>query len=333
MKHRSVGFGILETLLFLVIAGLVGFIGWYVYDANKKASGTLDKLPDAVGSTEFLPHKKIVAVGDIACDPSDNNFSGDNQLFCQSKKTYELLETIKPDAVLILGDIQYEDGALEKFNKSYDKDWGKAKNITYPVPGNHEYGVDEAKDYFSYFGSRAGEPGKGYYGLDLGSWHIIALNSNCEHISGCGRNSEQAVWLEQELAKSQPYCSLAFWHHPRFTSGKYTADGDAAGRTEAFWNILFEHKAELVLNGHDHIYERFAPQSPAGKPNEIGLRQFTVGTGGKNLYQQQSQKPNSEKVIDNNFGVLALELYEKSYKWQFVSTQNKVLDSGSGNCH
>jgi 3',5'-cyclic AMP phosphodiesterase CpdA len=331
MPNRQSGFSILEPLLFLLAAAFVGLAGWYVYKTNQLASDTLDNLAD-ISTAKPANATRVAAAGDIACDPNDKHFSGSDSSYCQMERTYTLLSALKPDAVLALGDLQYENGELDKFNASFDKNWGKLKAKTYPAPGNHEYVTPGAAGYFGYFGERAGDPAKGYYSFNVGSWHMIALNSNCSDIGSCAVGSAQYQWLEQDLKTSPKACTLAFWHHPRFTSGRYSESTDTTGRMGAIWELLQNYQADVVLSGHDHLYERFAPQNSSASSNPAGIRQFTVGTGGKVLYKKGSSKPNSEVLIDDQFGVLVLDLYAKAYKWQFVSTDNKVLDGGHQQC-
>lgn len=328
MRKNQYGFSIIELLLLIVVVGGIAATGWYVYGSSKPLTPLV---------TRPIAPKEIVAIGDIACDPQDSHFLAPDSAHCQSKATHALLNNLQPDAVLALGDLQYENATQDKFMQSYDKDWGQEKKITYPTAGNHEYATPGASGYFNYFNDgkslgRAGEVGKGYYSTDIGSWHIIALNSNCEAVGGCGEGSPQLVWLEQDLSSSSNVCTLAFWHHPHFTSGRYARDKPAAGRSSYFWDSLIKFKADVILNGHDHLYERFAPQSASGQPSLTGIRQFTVGTGGKVLYQKIFSQPNSEKLIDSQFGVMSIKLYAKAYSWQFVSIAGEVLDSGRQQC-
>ena len=270
----------------------------------------------------------VAAAGDIACEPG----ALVTKTTCQMEETARLVAARDVDAVLVPGDIQYEDGSLEKFRQSFTNTWGEIKARLYPSPGNHEYGTPGAQGYFDYFGSRAGEQGKGYYSFDLGSWHVVALNSNCGGAGGCGGNSPQGIWLKQDLAAHPAQCTLAFWHHPRFSSGRYHP-GEVSTRT--FWDVLYEAGADIVLNGHDHLYERFAPMNPIGEADpELGLRQFTVGTGGRSLYQFTTVLPTSEARNDQEFGVLFLTLRDGSYDWEFAPISGGIFtDFGSGTCH
>lgn len=314
----------------LAVLSLLALVGLQIY--NSKKANAPDASSKIIDST-----KKVVALGDIACDLNDPNYLGSDEQYCQSAKTHALVTDIKPDAVLALGDLQYDKGEINHFLGSYDKDWGKEKTITYPAPGNHEYATPNAKGYFEYFNGtdttgRAGETGKGYYSFKLGEWDVIALNSNCSRVGGCDKDSAQLKWLEQEFNASSKSCTLAFWHHPRFTSGKYFKNVAENNLGAEFWNTLATHKADVILNGHDHLYERFAPQSAAGIASSSGIRQFTVGTGGKVLYQQKGEEANSEKIIDDSFGVLELELFAQAYKWRFISVDGQVQDSGYQAC-
>ncbi len=277
----------------------------------------------------------IAAAGDIACDPASSSFRGgkgtDEE--CHMKATSNLLITMKPTAVLPLGDIQYEDGTLAAFQKSYGPSWGRLKAITHPAIGNHEYETDDdAAGYFSYFGSAARDPEKGYYSYDLGAWHIIALNSNCWAVGGCSATSPQVRWLKADLAAHPTKCTLAYWHHARYSSG-----GEHGNDPEMqdFWQTLYNANADLVLTGHDHHYERFAPQNARGvKDTARGIRQFVVGTGGKSLYDYGTLKANSEVRNNTTYGVLKVTLNATSYSWRFVPEAGKTFtDSGTTNCH
>ena len=217
----------------------------------------------------------IAAAGDIAC-----NSSTATSTTCRQKFTSDLLVNQGLSAVLPLGDIQYENGELANFNAYYDPTWGRVKAITYPAPGNHEYNTPGAPGYYSYFSSRTSAPG--YYSYDIGSWHLIALNSNCSAIGGCGTTSTETQWLRNDLAAHPNSCTLAYWHHPRFNSG---AEHGSDTAYQPFWQALYDANADVVLVGHEHVYERFAPQTPTGAADAVrGIRQFTVGTGGKSHY-------------------------------------------------
>src|SRR6266496_1654476 len=232
----------------------------------------------------------VAAAGDIACDPGSSSFNGGNGTSnsCRQRYTSDLLVNMAPAAVLALGDNQYYCGSYQAHLQSYDPSWGRVKAITHPVVGNHEYltsggtGCTSANagaaGYFSYFGAAAGNPGQGYYSFDVGTWHIIALNSNCGDAGGCSSSSPQGVWLKDDLAKKSKFCTLAYWHIPLFSSG-----GRAASNSKPFWQLLYDNNADVILSGHDHIYERFAPQTPSGAVDGVrGIREFIVGSGGAN---------------------------------------------------
>ncbi len=284
----------------------------------------------------------IAAAGDIACDPSPSNaakFNGGQgtDKYCHMQAVADLMLTMNLDAVLPLGDNQYSDGTLYKFNNSYDLSWGQLKSITYPAVGNHEYLDPNAAGYFAYFGAAAGDPTKGYYSFDLGAWHFIVLNSQCGQIGGCKSWSPQGQWLIQDLATNATPCTLAYWHIPRFSSG---ALGNKL-HSEDFWEELYDAGADLILAGHDHFYERFAPMDPNGElDTSTGIRSFVVGTGGKSLEGGSIVQPNSEVRNAKTYGVLKLTLHPTSYDWEFEAdpTQNlppneKLEDSGTGQCH
>ncbi len=282
----------------------------------------------------------IAAVGDIACSPGDPHYNhGEgSETACHHQATSDLLLDGRIARVLALGDLQYETGSLESFLSSYDPTWGRHKSITSPVLGNHEYGTPDAAGYFDYFGEQAGDPAEGYYSLDVGSWHLIALNSNCKDlpvgtgIHGCAEGSPQNEWLEEDLATHRARCTLAFWHHPRWSSGRH---GDTAP-VAAFWVDLYRAGVDVVLNGHDHAYERFVPQDPGGAADEArGIRQFVVGTGGAELYPFTTTAPATSEVrADDVFGVLEMSLHQDSYDWTFVAEPGESFsDSGTGRCH
>ncbi len=273
----------------------------------------------------------VVAVGDIACDPADTAYNGGagTSTRCRMLATSNLALSLSPAAVLLLGDNQYEDGTLAKYQASYDPSWGRLKAITHPVPGNHEYVTAGAAGYYGYFGPAAGDPAKGYSSFDLAGWHLIGLNSNCGAVGGCGAASPQGQWLAADLAAHPGVCTLAYWHHPRFSSGPHGDDPTTA----AFWALLYGAGADLVLTGHDHGYERFGPQSPAADADPAGIRQFVVGTGGKNLTSVITVRANSEVRNYGAFGVLELKLWPNGYQWRFVDVNGSTLDSGVGLCN
>lgn len=286
--------------------------------------------PIAVGPQVEGP--KIAAAGDIACDPGDPSFDGGRGrgTSCRQRATSDLLVGAGYAAVLVLGDIQYEDGASRKFGASYDPSWGRVKSITRPVPGNHEYRAADAAGYYGYFGAAAGDPTKGYYSFELGDWHVVALNSNCSAVGGCGAGSAQERWLRADLAAHPARCTLAYWHHPRYSSGRHGSDATYT----AFWQALVDANADLVLVGHDHAYERFAPQNAMGARDPVrGIREIVVGTGGRSLRTFRNPSPNSEVRDATSLGILELTLGASAYAWRFRSAVGWFADAGSARCH
>jgi calcineurin-like phosphoesterase family protein len=276
----------------------------------------------------------IAAAGDVACSPSDANFNGGEGQngFCRQKHTSDLFVG-DPNLtnVLALGDIQYASATATEIQGSYDPTWGRVKSITRPVIGNHEYRADP-NPYWDYFGALAGERGKGYYSFDVGAWHLIALNSQCNMVpGGCGAGSEQEQWLRNDLAANTASCTLAYWHHPQFHSGPSENDFDLT----PFWRALYEARADLILNGHRHSYERFAPQNAVGGADpQRGLREIIVGTGGhSHALEEGTTAPNSVVNDRTRFGVLMLVLHPGGYDWRFVTETGATFDSGSSTCH
>jgi len=295
------------------------------------SAGDISYQPNSIASASVLPASDplIVAAGDIACTyPST--------LACQQKSTAALIQKLVPTAVLALGDTQYETGALSDYAISYNNSWGEFKNITHPTPGNHEYLTLGASGYFDYFDGvgkntgPAGERGRGYYSFNIGAWHAISLNANCSQVGGCGPDSPQNQWLKNDLASNSGVCTLAFWHQPKFSSGQH----GGSHAYDTFWNELYSYHADLVLNGHDHDYERFAKQDPHGSSAQsAGIREFVVGTGGGSLRNFGVPQPNSQFRQSGKFGVLLLTLKSNSYDWRFVSVDGKEVDSGSDTCN
>ncbi len=237
-----------------------------------------------------------------------------------------------PGEIATLGDNAYETGSPSDYANCYAPTWGRLLSRTHPAPGNHEYLTPGASGYFSYFGAAAGAPDSGYYSYELGAWHIVVINSNCSAVRGCQTGSRQEAWLRADLAAHRASCTLAYWHHPRFSSGEH---GDTVAM-QPIWQDLYDAGADVVLNGHDHDYERFAPETPTGAADPArGIREFVVGTGGKNHYPiTRAPEPNSEVRNWDTFGILKLTLHARSYDWQFIPEAGKTFtDSGSGRCH
>jgi hypothetical protein len=250
----------------------------------------------------------FVGAGDIAmCDRN-------------AETTARLLDGIG-GTVFTLGDHAYFQGTRQQFMDCYDPTWGRHLDRTRPSPGNHDYEQPGAAPYFEYFGALAAPP-LGYYSHELGSWHAIALNSNIN----VGPGSMQANWLRDDLAASRARCTIAYWHHPLFSSGP---SGNNSNMRH-FWQLLYDAGAEIVLSAHDHLYERFSRQDPDGRPDDRGIRQFVVGTGGALLYEPGAIKPNSAVRI-RAFGVLKLTLESNGYTWEFIGVSGQS-DSGTGVC-
>ena len=269
-------------------------------------------------STQDFP--VLVGAGDIA---DCTNLAG-------AEATARLLEKI-PGTVVAVGDLAYPDGTKENF-ACYDKTWGRVKDRTRPAPGNHEFHSKGATFYFEYFGKAAGDPKEGFYSYDLGTWHIIALNSECAEVGGCNEGSPEEKWLRADLAAHSNICTLAYFHKPLFSSGG--AHGDDI-ELQSFYQALYDANADVILNGHDHDYERFAPQDPNGKLDRArGIREFVIGTGGKNHRPFGKPEATSEVRDTTTFGVLKMTLKPKGYDWEFIPEEGKTFtDSGTDSCH
>jgi hypothetical protein len=267
-------------------------------------------------ATALAADPVLVGAGDIAYCAS----TGDSA-------TARLLTTIS-GAVFTTGDNAYQQGTSTQYANCYGPTWGQVRSRTRPTPGNHDYLTSGASGYFGYFGTRAGTKGKGYYAYNVGSWRIYALNSNCAYVS-CSSTSAQAAWLKADLAANPRRCVLAYWHHALFSSGPH---GNNAV-VKPLWNVLYAAHADVVVNGHDHDYERFARQSPSGARTTKGIREFVVGTGGRSHYAWSTIKPNSLARNNTTYGVLKLTLHSTSYSWKFVPIAGKTYtDSGTTAC-
>jgi len=255
----------------------------------------------------------LVGAGDIALCGS-----------AATEATARLLDRL-PGVVFTVGDNAYPSGRANDFSDCYDSSWGRHKARTRPSPGNHDYESPGALPYFNYFGANAGPSDLGYYRYRLGVWQIYSLNSNIP----MDANSSQVRWLRRELAANPSTCTLAYWHHPLFSSGPH---GENAA-TRPLWRALYEFDADVVISGHDHFYERFSLQDPDGRPDpDRGIREFIVGTGGAELNSPVSVHSNSDARW-STFGVLELVLGVNSYTWRFLSETGAVADVGGGLCH
>jgi hypothetical protein len=286
------------------------------YD-SRETGATSPQLVVTTGTSSGDP--VLVGAGDIASCSS----TGD-------EATANLLDGIS-GTVFTAGDNVYENGTTE-FNNCYDPTWGRQKARTRPSAGNHDYNTAGATGYYGYFAAAAGDPTKGYYSYDIGNWHAVVINSNCSAIGGCQAGSAQEQWLRADLAASTKPCTISYWHHPRFTSGSNHAP---ATFMTPIWQALYDNNADVVVSGHNHQYERFAPQDANGNLDTArGIREFVAGMGGRSHYSFGAIQPNSEVRNSDTYGVLKLTLHANSYDWQFVPEAGKTFtDTGSTNCH
>ena len=298
----------MRRVLMLAIPGLVA---WAC-----KESSPPSRPPVVVSGATSRDTVVLVGAGDIADCGSD----GDEQ-------TASLLDSI-PGTVFAAGDNAYRSGTDSEFARCYAPTWGRHKKRTRPAPGNHDYRTNAGAPYFAYYGSAAGESGRGYYSFNVGAWHIVSLNSNISMRAG----SPQEQWLREDLAANQTPCALAYWHHPRFSSG---TEHGSDRRSALLWQALYDYGVDVVLAGHEHNYERFAPQTPSGAADSVrGLRQFVVGTGGADHYPFGAAIANSEVRNGETWGVLKLTLEPESYRWRFIPVRGQTFaDSGLARCH
>ncbi len=317
---RSVAFAVIGVVLFFVAA-----IGVRMLDADRADPGwTTPPGPTgsggvASGQPTHSSNETVTLVG--AGDISSCASAGD-------AATASLVDDVD-GTVFAAGDIAYESGTLAEFQDCYRPTWGRFIDRTLPAPGNHEYNTPGASGYYAYFGTAAGDAGKGWYATDRGAWRIIVLNSNCKAIGGCEAGSAQQTWLRADLQNNPRPCTLAIWHHPRFSSGRHGNDTATAD----LWRALEDAKAEIVITGHDHDYERFAPQTVDGHSDLEGIVEFVVGTGGRSHYPIGRLVANSVAHDDDTFGVLKLDLAPGSWTSAFLPEAGKTFtDASSGTC-
>lgn len=343
----------MRTALLIVIAGVVATIAVATllgaFRPSPPSSATVDGSPFAVasgttapaasatpaspspappeGSASIAPSEApspdpvLIGTGDIAT--CDHNFDE------QTARLAARNEGI----VFTLGDNAYSRGTPAEYRDCYDPSWGRVKARTeFPVPGNHDYGTANAAGYRGYFGKRATPDGDTWYSRDVGAWHVIVLDANCTEIAGgCGSGSPQLRWLRRDLAASDALCTLAMWHQPRFSSGIEHGNDPAVA---PFWDALYAADADLVLNGHDHDYERFAPQDPDGNPDDQrGITEVVVGTGGGEMRDMGETKPNSIVRRGQLLGVFQVTLHPDGWSYRFISTDGSFADSGTAACH
>jgi len=303
----------LATLLALaagiLLVALVRQPGPSAHDAPSATSSA--SQPTSFSPSEDPPDETevLLAVGDIGfCDG-------------ETDEAVASLASSLPGSIALLGDIAYPDGSTTDFAACFEPAWGPMRPRLHPAPGNHEYETPEASAYFAWFGAAAGEPGQGWYSWDLGAWHLVALNSNCAFVGGCGVGSPQLAWLQADLAAHPAECLLAYWHAPRYSSGRH----GSLTHTDALWDALVGAGMDVALAGHDHSYERMVVD---------GVREFVVGTGGRSLYPfEDDALPATEIRHDDTYGLLRLDLGEGNYVWEFLpASQPAFTDVGSGDC-
>jgi alkaline phosphatase len=324
------GLGALGVLL--IVASAVGLLaGGYLLgqrlerraDAGAPAPSAANLATPAASAssspTTSGPIARLLGAGDIATCQS-----------VQDERTAALVQSI-PGIVFTAGDNAYNTGTTAEFRRCYDPSWGQFRSRTRPAAGNHDVLTKGGAPYYAYFGKAAGTAPDGWYSYEAGTWHVVVLNSNCTPAGGCGEGSRQLDWLKADLAAHPTLCTVAIWHHPRFSSGEH---GDDV-RSADFWNVLYSAGAEIVLNGHDHDYERFAPQDPEGRLDPArGIREFVVGTGGAPLRLFNPPVANSELRQAKAYGILVLDLAPGGYDWHFLSVTGRAFsDNGSGVCH
>lgn len=281
------------------------------------ASGGDRSLAPGASPSE-IPDAVLVGAGDIAdCALDDDS------------KTAALVASVA-GTVFTAGDNVYQNGSAAQFRDCYDPTWGAFRDRTRPAAGNHDWETKDLAGYLGYFGEAAAPHGVSWYSYELGAWHIIVLDSDCANVGGCGATSPQGEWLAADLGASRATCTLAIWHHPRFSSGFHGNDKGVA----PFWQALYAAGADVVINGHDHDYERFAPQDPDGKRDTArGLREFVVGTGGAALRPFAAGAANSQLRLATSHGIIRLDLRRASFDWTFLPTDGSVTDSGRAPCH
>jgi Calcineurin-like phosphoesterase len=315
------------AVLVLAVVAVVVVVRWNAAYTPVPSTGP---LPTGTGEPLPADGVTVAAVGDIACDPDgapDDDGDGSGPDECRYRPVGELVTAARPAAFLALGDVQYDRGGLEAFRAGYDRAFGALLPVTHPVPGNHEYQTPGAAGYYDYFGPRAGPRGTGWYSYDLAGWHFVALNSNCHDVD-CSADGDQVRWLRSDLAAHPATCTLAYWHQPRWSSGVH-GDNTSVGALTA---ALVDAGVDVLLTGHDHDYERFRPQDASGAAADDGVREFVVGTGGRNL-RKVSHSDGTRAIDNEHFGALLLTLTPAAYRWQFRAVGGTVVDRGDASCH
>jgi hypothetical protein len=265
----------------------------------------------------------LLAAGDIA----ECEHEGD-------EATARILAEYPGATIAPLGDNAYQEGTLSQYENCYGPSWGQFEDRTRPATGNHDHSTKNAQGYWDYFGSRGGPYDNYYYSYDLGAWHVVVLNSDCWRVGGCEVDDPQIQWLREDLQQNPSVCTLAYWHRPPFSSGRY-GDPENTARVRPLWDTVYEEGVDLVLTGHEHSYERFAPMDAEGNRDDQGVRLIVAGTGGGNLRSfKYDPLPTTEIRNDDTWGVLKLTLTPSDYSWEFLPVAGESFtDSGSGRCH
>lgn len=287
------------------------------------AASLLGGGSDAPNASTGTGSATLLAAGDIAeCENQ-----GD-------EATAKILASYPDATIAPLGDLAYQRGSDSDFDRCYGPSWGKFKDRTRPATGNHDHSTKNAQGFSNFFGPRGGPYDKYYYSYDLGSWHAVVLNSDCWRVGGCDADDPQAEWLRRDLEGNSSLCTVAYWHRPRFTSGRY-GEPKETDRVDPLWRILTEAGVDVLLVAHDHDYERFAPMNADGQPDATGVREFVVGTGGGNLRPFGNPPLATTAVRDNTtWGILRLNLSPGSYAWKFLpAVGGSFTDAGEGTCH
>ena len=333
--------GLLLVAFVATLGLLIG--GWVLIGRSGSAGPKLTPSPSpsptagrsgvAVGSPSLAPTVPPAFPADATDAPTVTLVGAGDIARCATtgaKLTSDLLLD-QPGWIFTAGDNAYDHGSPEEYRTCYAPTWGRLLDRTIlPAPGNHDWRTGDAAGYRAYFGARATPNGTTWYSTAIGTWHVIVLDSACEQVGGCGPDSPQGSWLAKDLAAKRSACTIAIWHAPRFSSGFHGNAKEVA----PFWDALYGARAELVINGHDHDYERFAPQDPAGAFDRAGgITEIVVGTGGGELRDFTHGAGNGLVRIARTFGVLRLTLHPTGYEWAFVAVDGSVKDSGSAGCH
>jgi len=327
----------LGAIVFVATLGILAGLGLVVRGSG--IAGAASPSPAPRGSPVAVASAVLPGASAASPGPSGSTPGGDPVLIgagdiasCdwQSDSATAALLVGQPGTVFTAGDNAYPNGSLQLFKDCYGPTWGAELARTRPAPGNHDHETANLAGYLGYFGAAAAPAGTAWYSYDLGTWHVVVLDATCESAGGCGADSAQGRWLTADLAASKATCTLAVWHQPRFSSGEHGNDTTVA----PFWDALAAAGADVIVNGHDHDYERFGLQDPSGTADPVhGIREFVVGTGGAELRAFGAQAANSELRVAGYYGVIRMVLHPGAYEWSFMTTTGQVLDAGLGTCH